>query len=167
MSGFESAPLTRSRNFILKPYPNEKLVHIVTILLLFLIGINYTQLYLRLEQFDRQWHSLGQIVVSISTVKLYRMSSFFIAKKKVKSMTVLVNLIIDPERPFKKIIKKGEYKAIKCHSATDDCDSGYCEINLPYYGGGSREECFVWEDKLLKASDGQSIGAGPQRYTFT
>ena len=36
-----------------------------------------------------------------------------------------------------------------------------------YYGGGSPEDWLVWKDKLLKASYGQSISMGPQRYTFT
>ena len=79
----------------------------------------------------------------------------------------LVNPIIDLERPLEKVLKKGEYIAIKCHSTPGDNESGSYEIKLPYYGGGSPEEWLVWKDKLLKASDGQSISIGPQRYMFT
>ena len=68
---------------------------------------------------------------------------------------------------MKRYSKKGEYIAIKCHNTPGDSDSGSYEINLPYYGGGSPEEWLVWKDKLRKALDGQSISAGPQRYTFT
>ena len=90
-----------------------------------------------------------------------------IAKKKVRITSPLVNPIIDLERPLEKVLKKGEYIAIKCHNTPGDNDSGSYEINLPYYGGGTPEEWLVWKDKLLKALDGQGISTGPQRYTFT
>ena len=89
-----------------------------------------------------------------------------IAKKKVKITSPLVNPIIDLERPLEKVLKKGEYIAIKCHNTPGVTDSGSYEINLPYYGGGSPEEWLVWKDKLLKALDGQSISTRPLRYTF-
>ena len=73
--------------------------------------------------------------------------------------TPLVNLIIDLERPLEK-------RAIKCHNTPADNDSGSYEITLSYYGGGSPEEWRVWNDKLLKALDDQSISTGPLRYTF-
>ena len=66
-----------------------------------------------------------------------------------------MNPIIDLERPLEKVLKNGEYIAIKCHTTPGDNDSGSYEINetnLPYYGGGSPEEYPVWKDKLLKAS---------------
>ena len=72
-----------------------------------------------------------------------------IAKKKVKITSPLVNPIIDLERPLEKVLKKGEYIAIKCHNTTGDNDSGSYEINLSYYGGGTPEEWLVWKDKLL------------------
>ena len=90
-----------------------------------------------------------------------------IAKKKVRITSPLVNPIIDLERPLEKVLKKGEYIAIKCHNTPGDNDSGSYEINFPYYGGGTPEEWLVWKDKLLKALDGQSISMGPLRYTFT
>ena len=89
-----------------------------------------------------------------------------IAKKKVKMTTPLVNSIIDLERPFEKVLKKGEYIAIKYHNNPSDNDSGSYEINLPYYGGGSPEKWLVWKDKLLKALDGQIISTGPLQYRF-
>ena len=64
-----------------------------------------------------------------------------IAKKKVSMKPQLVNPIIDLERPFEKLLKKGEYIAIKCHNTPGDKDSGSYEINFPYSGGGSPEEC--------------------------
>ena len=73
-----------------------------------------------------------------------------IAKKKVKMTTPLVNPIIDLERLLEKVLKKGEYKAIKCHNTPGDNDSGFYEINLLYYGFGSPEEWLVWKNKLLK-----------------
>ena len=90
-----------------------------------------------------------------------------IAKKKVRIQSPLVNPIIDLERPLEKMLKKGEYKTIKCHNTPCDDNSGCYEINLPYYRGGSPEECLVWKDKLLKALDGQSISMRHLRYTFT
>ena len=78
-----------------------------------------------------------------------------------------MNPIVDLERPFKNILKKEEYIAIKCHNAPGSNDSGSYEINLPYYGGGLHEEWLIWKDKLLKALDGQRISTGPQRYLFT
>ena len=81
--------------------------------------------------------------------------------------TPLVNPIIDLERPLEKVFKKGEYIAIKRHNTPGDNDPGCYETNLSYYGGGTPEEWLVWNDKLLKALDGQSISAGPLRYTFT
>ena len=39
------------------------------------------------------------------------------------------------------------------------------EINLPYNGGGTPEECLVLKEKLLKALKDQSTG--PKSYTFT
>ena len=65
------------------------------------------------------------------------------------------------------MLKRGEYTAIKCHNTPIDNDSGSYEINLPYYGGGSPEEWLVWEGKLIKALDDQSISMGPLQYTFT
>ena len=56
-----------------------------------------------------------------------------IAKKKVKMQTLLVNPIINLERPLEKVLKKGEYIAIKCHITLGDNDSGSYIINLPYY----------------------------------
>ena len=56
---------------------------------------------------------------------------------------------------------------IRLHNTPGDNDSGSYEINLPYYGGGTPKEWLVWKDKLLKALDGQSIGMGPLRHTFT
>ena len=46
---------------------------------------------------------------------------------------------------------------MKYHNTSGDNDSGSYESNLPYYGGGSPEECLVWKDKLLNALDGQGI----------
>ena len=79
----------------------------------------------------------------------------------------LVNPIIDLESPVDMILKKGEYIAIKYHNTPSDNDSWLYEINLPYYGGGSREEWIVWKDKLFKALDGQGSGMGRLRYMFT
>ena len=90
-----------------------------------------------------------------------------IAKIKVRMQSPLVNPIINLERPLEKVLKKGQYIAIKCHNTLGDNDSGSYEINLPYYGGGSPKEWLVWKDKLLKALDGQSISTGPLHYTFT
>ena len=59
-----------------------------------------------------------------------------IAKKKVRMQTPLVNPIIDQERPLEKVLKKGEHIVIKSHNIPGDNDSGFYEINLPYYGGG-------------------------------
>ena len=90
-----------------------------------------------------------------------------ITNKKIRMQTLLVNPIIDLERLVEKVLKKGEYLAIKCHNTSGDNDSGSYEINLSYYGGGSPEEWFVWNDKLLKALHGQSISTGPLQYRFT
>ena len=70
-----------------------------------------------------------------------------IAKKKVRMQSSLVNPIIDLERPLEKVLKKGEYIAIKCHNTPVDNDSGFYESIHPYYGGGSPEEWLVWKDK--------------------
>ena len=86
-----------------------------------------------------------------------------IAKKKVRITSPLVNPIIDLERPLEKVLKKGEYIAIKCHNTPGDNDSGSYEINLPYYVGGTLEEWLVWKDKLLMALDGKSMD--PMRST--
>ena len=83
-----------------------------------------------------------------------------IAKKKVRIQSPLVNPIINLERQLEKVLKKGEYIAIKCHNTPCDNDSGSYEIDLLYYGGGLPEEWLVWKDKLLKALDGQSISTG-------
>ena len=90
-----------------------------------------------------------------------------IAKKKVKITSPLVNPIINLERPLEKVLKKGDYIAIKCHNTPDVTDSGSYEINLPYYGGGTPEDWLVWKDKLLNALDGQSISTGPLVITLT
>ena len=66
-----------------------------------------------------------------------------IAKKKVRMQTPLVNPIIDLESPLEKVLKKGEYIAIKYHNTSGDVDSGSHDINLPYYGRGSPEEWLV------------------------
>ena len=63
-----------------------------------------------------------------------------IAKKKVQMQSPLKNQMIDLERWLEKVLKKGDYIAIKCHNTPGDNDSGFYEINLPYYGGGSPEE---------------------------
>ena len=63
-----------------------------------------------------------------------------IAKKKNRMQSPSVNPIIELERPLDKVLKKGEYIAIKCHNTPGDNDSGFYEINLPYYGEGSPEE---------------------------
>ena len=78
--------------------------------------------------------------------------------------TPLVNPITKLERLVETILKKGNYIFIKRHDTPGDDESGFYEINLPYYGGGSPEEELVWKDKILKASDGQSISTG---HTFT
>ena len=78
-----------------------------------------------------------------------------------------MNTIIHRERPLEKVLKKGEYIAIKCHNTPGDNESASYEINLPYYGRGLPKEWLVWKDKLIKALDGQSISTGPHRYTFT
>ena len=54
-----------------------------------------------------------------------------IAKKKVKIVSPLVNPIINLERPLEKVLKTGEYIAIKCHNTPGDTDSGSYEINPP------------------------------------
>ena len=62
------------------------------------------------------------------------------ADKKVSMQSLFVSPIINLERPLEKVLKKGEYIAIKCHNITGDNDSGSYETNLPYYGGGTPEE---------------------------
>ena len=89
-----------------------------------------------------------------------------IVKKKVRMQTPLVNSIIGLERLLEKVLKKGEYIAVKCDNIPGDNASGPYEINLSYYGGGSPEEWLVWKVKLLKALDCQSISTGPLRHTF-
>ena len=84
-----------------------------------------------------------------------------------KIQSSLVNPIINLERPLEKMLKKGEYIAIKCHSTPGDNDSGSYEIILPCHGGGTPEEWFVWKDKLLMALKGQCITMGLLKYTFT
>ena len=69
-----------------------------------------------------------------------------IFKKKVRINTPLVNPIIDLERPFEKVLKKGDYIVIKCHNTPDITDNGFYEIKSPYYGGGTPQECLVWKD---------------------
>ena len=49
-----------------------------------------------------------------------------IAKKKVMSSTSLVNPIIGLERPLEKILRKGEYKVIKCHYTPGDNVNAGC-----------------------------------------
>ena len=66
-----------------------------------------------------------------------------IVKNKARIQSPLVNPIIDLERLLEKVHKKSECKAIKCHKAPGDNDSGSYEVNLPYYGGGSPEEWLV------------------------
>ena len=63
-----------------------------------------------------------------------------IAKKKVRMQSPLMNPIINLERLLEKVLKKGEYKAIKGHNTPGDNDSESYEINLPYFGQGSLEE---------------------------
>ena len=89
------------------------------------------------------------------------------AKKKVRLQTPLVNPIIKLEMMLGKVLKKGEYIAIKYNNTPGDNNSGSYEINLPYYRGGTPEEWLVWKDKLLKALHGQRISTGPLRYTIT
>ena len=57
--------------------------------------------------------------------------------------TSLVDPIIFLERLLAKVLNKGEYIPIKCHNTPGDNDSGFYEINLPYYGVGSPEEWLV------------------------
>ena len=42
-----------------------------------------------------------------------------IAKKKVRMQTPIVNAIINLERPLEKVLKTGEYIAIKCHTTLE------------------------------------------------
>ena len=62
-----------------------------------------------------------------------------IAKKNVTFQIPFVNPIIDQERPFKKIPKKGKYIVINYHNTTAVNVSESYEISLSYYGGGSHE----------------------------
>ena len=78
----------------------------------------------------------------------------------------MVNPIIDLERLLEKVLK-GEYIANKCRNTPGGNCSGFSEINLPYYGGGTPDKWFVWKDKLLKTLDGHVICTGPQRYIIT
>ena len=80
---------------------------------------------------------------------------------------LLVNPIIDLERPLDTALDIKEYVAIKCHNTPGDNDSGSYEIYLPYHEGGSPEEWLVWKNKLLKALDDQIISIGPLRYMLT
>ena len=64
-------------------------------------------------------------------------------KKKVRIQSPLVNLIIDMEKPLEKVLKIGEYIAIKCQNTPGDNDSRSYVINLPYYGQGPPEEGLV------------------------
>ena len=66
-----------------------------------------------------------------------------ISKKKVSIQSPLVNPVIDLKRLLEKVLKKGEYTAIKCHNTPGDNDSGSYKINLPYYRRGSPEEWLV------------------------
>ena len=121
------------------------------------------------------YHSIGQSNITScegrdsNNIQHFTQISFNmkIVKKMVRMQTPIVNPIIDLERPLEKVIKKGEYIAIKCHNTASDHDNGSNEINLPYYGGVSPEEWLVCKDKLFKALDGQCISTGPLRYTFT
>ena len=54
-----------------------------------------------------------------------------IAKKKTRIQTPLIHSIINLERPFERILKKGEYIAIKFHNTPGDMNSGSYEINPP------------------------------------
>ena len=47
-----------------------------------------------------------------------------IVKKKIRMQSALVNAIIDLERPLEKVLKIGEYLAIKYHNTPGDNDSG-------------------------------------------
>ena len=76
-----------------------------------------------------------------------------IVKKKLRKQTPLVNPII-VERLLEKVLKKGEYIAIKCHNSPGDNDSGSHEINLPCYGGG--------EDHLKSGLSGKINYSRPQ-----
>ena len=78
-----------------------------------------------------------------------------------------MNPIINLEKQVERILKKGEFIAIRGHNTPGDNDSASHETNLPYCGGPPPEECLVWEDKLLKAFNGQGISMGPLRYIFT
>ena len=46
-----------------------------------------------------------------------------IAKKKMKIQSLLVNPIIDLESPLEKVLKQGEYIAIKCYDTPNDKDT--------------------------------------------
>ena len=52
-----------------------------------------------------------------------------ITKKKVRMHYPLVNPFIDLERPLEKVLKKGEYIAMKCENTPDDNISGSYKIN--------------------------------------
>ena len=78
--------------------------------------------------------------------------------------TPLANPIIDLGMPHEKVVKKGEYIAIKCHNTFGEHELGSYEINLSYFYRGTLEERLVWKDKVLKALDGHSISTGPSRY---
>ena len=90
-----------------------------------------------------------------------------IAKKKLRIQTLLVNPIIDLERPGERILKEGGYAVIKCYNTPGDNETEFYEINLPYYGEGSPEEWLVGKDKLVKFLDGQGISTELHSYTFS
>ena len=102
-------------------------------------------------------------------IQLLKQTSFNMksSKKKVRMQSPLVNPIINLLRLLEKVLKKGEYIAIKCHNTPGDNGSRSYGINLSYYGGGSPEEWLVWKDKLFKTLDGQGISTGPLQYMFT
>ena len=63
-----------------------------------------------------------------------------ISKKKVRIQTPFVKPIINLERPLEMVLNKREYIAVKCYNTPGYNDSGFYEINLPYYGRGSPKE---------------------------
>ena len=82
-----------------------------------------------------------------------------VAKKIVRIQSPLVNSIIDLERLLEKVLKNGNYIAIKCHNTPGDDDFGSYEINLPYYRGEAPEEWLAWKDILHKAFDSRPLMA--------
>ena len=69
-------------------------------------------------------------------------------------MTSLVTPIINVKSPLEKILKIGEYIAINGHNTSGDNNSESYEINLRYFGKGSREERLVGKEKVLNALEG-------------